>query len=75
MRIRLGIEDQLRLESSQPWVEAPSALLLHSGGRTFEVKVDATSLPEGLHYAEVCAFDCNAAWRGPLFRCSPAILV
>jgi hypothetical protein len=39
VRARLQIEDKLLLEASQPWVEAPSALLLPSGGRTFEVKV------------------------------------
>ena len=36
---RLQIEDKLLLRCSQPWVEAPSALLLPSGGRSFEVKV------------------------------------
>ncbi|CAL8469996.1 g9538 [Coccomyxa elongata] len=68
VRIRLAIEDKLHLQSTQPWVTTPSALLLPSGGRTFEIKVDAGSLPEGLHFAELCAFDSSAPWRGPLFR-------
>ena len=32
------------------------------------VQVDASRLEPGLHYAEVCATDATAAWRGPLFR-------
>lgn len=39
MRTRLSIEDKLLLECSQSWVQAPSALILPSGGRSFEVKV------------------------------------
>lgn len=123
MRIRLAIEDKLHLQSTQPWVDTPSALLLPSGGRNFEIKVcaplscfcmkqcllesrlklgwlqshrrcdgpwmtharfshehaclaqvDAGSLPEGLHFAEVCAVDSSAPWRGPLFRCTPMTL-
>ena len=113
------------LESSEAWVHAPSALILPSGGRMFEVKVsaaqwpslttydawsitcrcgssrssddvlpkvqnfpkspdhrlvnplrgccvwaqvDCSSLPEGLHYAEISAKDSTAPWRGALFR-------
>ena len=44
MRARLAIEDKLLLRASQPWVEAPSALLLPSGGRSFEVKARCASI-------------------------------
>lgn len=50
------------------WVKAPSVLLLHHNGRGFELELDPTALPEGLHYAELQAFDAIAEWRGPLFR-------
>ncbi len=44
VRRRLLIEDKLLLESSQPWVEAPSALLLPAGGRNFEIKARPASV-------------------------------
>ena len=31
-------------------------------------QVDCSSLPEGLHYAEIAAKDSTAPWRGALFR-------
>ncbi|CAK0779170.1 hypothetical protein CVIRNUC_004710 [Coccomyxa viridis] len=68
VQTRLSIEDKLLLESSQPWVHVPSSLILLSGGRSFEVKVDCSSLPEGLHFAEISASDSTAPWRGALFR-------
>ncbi len=34
------------------------------------MQVDPVGLGEGLHYAEVQAFDSKAKWRGPLFRCN-----
>ena len=49
MQTRLSIEDKLLLESSQPWVHAPSSLILPSGGRSFEVKVLALATPEIVH--------------------------
>ena len=42
--------------------------MLAGGSRTFEVEVDPRGLPEGLHYAEVCATDTAAPQRGVLFR-------
>lgn len=39
VRVRLQIEDKLQVSATQPWVEAPSLLLLPSGGRSFEIRV------------------------------------
>lgn len=36
--------------------------------RSFELRVDPTKLPPGLHYAEVHATLPDQEWRGPLFR-------
>ncbi|PRW39066.1 Tripeptidyl-peptidase 2 isoform A [Chlorella sorokiniana] len=65
---RLGVEHKLLLLCTAHWVKAPAVLLLHHNGRGFEVELDPTALPEGLHYAELQAFDAIAEWRGPLFR-------
>ena len=75
----LSIEDRLVLRSTAPWLSCPERLLLPHGGRDFDVLVDAMDLDEGLHYAEVQAFDSTAEWRGPLARlpvtlCKPHVL-
>lgn len=65
---RLEIDLKLAVKSTAPWVKSPAHLMLHHNGRTFEVEVDPTALPEGVHYAEVQGYDSSAEWRGPLFR-------
>ncbi|GLC44539.1 hypothetical protein PLESTB_000062200 [Pleodorina starrii] len=65
---RLDVEDRLALEATVPWVTCPPALMVHSGGRSFEVLVDPSRLPPGLHYGEVLALEVEARERGPLFR-------
>lgn len=32
------------------------------------IRVDPSSLPEGLHFAEVTGTDMSRPWRGPVFR-------
>ena len=59
---------KIALESTQAWAKCPDALLLPHRGRTFEVEVDGTNLPDQVNYAEIQAFDVDAKWRGPLFR-------
>lgn len=65
---KLEIDLKLKVACTAPWVKATELLLLHHNGRSFEVEVDPTGLPEGLHYAEIQGFDSSAEWRGPLFR-------
>ncbi|KAG2453913.1 hypothetical protein HYH02_002116 [Chlamydomonas schloesseri] len=65
---RLDVEDRLVLEPSVPWVSCPPALMVHSAGRSFDVLVDPSRLPPGLHYGEVVAYEVEARARGPLFR-------
>lgn len=47
--------------------------LLRAEMTGFHAQVNATELPEGLHYAEVTGEDSAAPWRGPLFRCGRQI--
>ncbi|KAK9063197.1 hypothetical protein SSX86_017067 [Deinandra increscens subsp. villosa] len=54
--------------SGKEVVRAPDYLLLTYNGRSFNVVVDPSKLSDGLHYFEVYGIDCNAPWRGPLFR-------
>ncbi|XP_071686212.1 tripeptidyl-peptidase 2 [Rutidosis leptorrhynchoides] len=62
-------EECIELHSSgKEVVKAPDFLLLTYNGRSFNVVVDPTKLSDGLHYFEVYGIDCNAPWRGPLFR-------
>ncbi|KAK1385005.1 hypothetical protein POM88_022740 [Heracleum sosnowskyi] len=51
------------------WMPRISAKGLQDPG-TFVLRiiVDPTNLSDGLHYYEVYGVDCNAPWRGPLFR-------
>ncbi|KAG2434097.1 hypothetical protein HXX76_007824 [Chlamydomonas incerta] len=65
---RLDVEDRLVLEATVPWVSCPPALMVHSAGRSFDVLVDPSRLPPGLHYGEVVAHEVEARGRGPLFR-------
>lgn len=65
---RVHFEGRFRLESSAPWIEAPSHLVLYHGGRTFEVRVDPTSLPPGAHYGEIQALEVPDRGAGPAFR-------
>jgi hypothetical protein len=67
------------LQANSAWLDAPASLLLPHNGRTFDVRVDPTSLPPGLHYDELEAWDAAAEWRGPLARipitlCRPHVL-
>ncbi len=68
MSEKLQVYDEVVVECTAPWLEAPHALILPHNGRNFEVQVNPTGLAEGLHYAEVQAFDHKARNRGPLFR-------
>ena len=65
---RLAVELKLEVRATAPWVRAPALLLLHHAGRSFEIEVDPTALPPGLHTAAVEGYDAGAEWRGPLFR-------
>ena len=65
---KLEIDLKMKISCTADWVKIPELLLLHHNGRSFEVEIDPTGLPEGLHYAEIQGFEIGSEWRGPLFR-------
>jgi tripeptidyl-peptidase II len=78
---RLAVENRLvfKQRHGSSWLDAPELLLLPHNGRTFDVRVDASALPPGVHYEELQLWDAGAEWRGPLVRipltlCKPHVL-
>ena len=62
----VAMEMPLALKTTQPWISAPSHLLMINNGRQFNVRVDPTALPHGAHYGEIIAFELAAPERcGP----------
>ncbi|UZJ51089.1 hypothetical protein CBS101457_000409 [Exobasidium rhododendri] len=51
------------LIASEPWIKTPQYLFLGGNGRTFEVRVDATQLPPGLHSATISGYDSDTPGR------------
>ncbi|CAL1545565.1 unnamed protein product, partial [Lymnaea stagnalis] len=63
------------LTSTQSWVQFPSSFLLMNANRSFTVKIDPRGLAEGIHYAEIRAFESGNVERGPLFRVPVTVIV
>ena len=75
----LGLEIDLKLVSTAPWVVAPSEMVLTSGmdrgGQSFAVRLDPSGLPPGAHFARVQAVDAGDPGRGPLFSLPISVIV
>lgn len=67
-RQKVGFQTRFNLECDADWVSIPDHLLMMHGGRYFSVKVDATKLKPGVHYAEVRGIDAASPARGAIFR-------
>lgn len=65
---RVPLEMKIDVSATAPWIECPPLLLAAHGTRSFEVRVDASKLPVGLHSAEIVGVERGAEWRGPVFR-------
>ncbi|CAI5509785.1 unnamed protein product [Closterium sp. Naga37s-1] len=74
LTVKALFERTLKLVPTADWVKAPDLLLLPNNGRNFYVRVDPSSLPPGLHYAELRAIDTANEWQGALF-CIPITVV
>ncbi len=70
----LQFDLSVRLQSTADWVQAAESIQLSSGFRMFELRVDPTELPPGVHSAEVLGFDAARPERGPLFRLPVTVL-
>ena len=64
----LALELPLVLRATADWVDVGDYLLLTSAGASFEVRVDPTGMPPGVHFAEVQGHDPERPERGPVFR-------
>ncbi len=51
----------LRLRSEAAWVQVPDAIPLNSAGRAFNLRVDPSALPPGLHVTRVLLQDADLA--------------
>lgn len=67
-RKKVDFEMRLRLEASEPWVQAAEFVNLVYGGDQTDVRIDPTGLPAGAHYAEVVAYDADKPERGALCK-------
>eukprot|EP01025_Chloroclados_australasicus_P012076 TRINITY_DN154_c0_g3_i1.p1 TRINITY_DN154_c0_g3~~TRINITY_DN154_c0_g3_i1.p1 ORF type:complete len:1355 (+),score=115.99 TRINITY_DN154_c0_g3_i1:491-4066(+) len=78
----LAIEHELVLNvvyhsySAVSWVQAPTAMMLHHGGRNIDVSIDLSQLNQGeVYYAEIVAEDAEDAQLGALFRIPITVVV
>ncbi|XP_035827746.1 tripeptidyl-peptidase 2 [Aplysia californica] len=74
-KVKIAFQMNFCLTSSQPWVHVPTNFLLMNTSRTFSVKVNPLGLPEGVHYAEIQAFEASNVQRGAIFRVPVTVVV
>lgn len=67
-RAKVDFEVLARIETTEPWISAPSHALISHGGDGFRFKIDARALQHGAHYAEVIGYDDEDPGSGPVFR-------
>lgn len=65
--VKTEMELKIRLEGPS-WVSHAQFLLLGYGGRTFDVRIDALGLSDGMHEGEILGIDSECPQAGPLFR-------
>ncbi|GFO43768.1 tripeptidyl-peptidase 2-like [Plakobranchus ocellatus] len=72
---KINFQVNFCLTCTQPWVKFPTSFLLMNANRTFAVKVDPRGLPEGVHYAEIQAYESCNVERGAIFRVPVTVIV
>ena len=67
----LTLDVDVALSCAADWVTTPASLVLQSGvaarPQSFQIKIDAASLPPGAHFTRVEGRDASDPGRGPLF--------
>ncbi|KAI8995893.1 subtilase family-domain-containing protein [Gaertneriomyces semiglobifer] len=66
--LRGELELRVALHGTERWIKCPDFALLGAAGRTFNITVDPTMLPPGLHFAEILGMDTRNGKGGPIFR-------
>ncbi|ORX65947.1 subtilisin-like protein [Linderina pennispora] len=68
-QLKFEYEQRVILSTSESWIKVPEAVYVSSEGRSFDARVDPTSLERGrLHVAEILGFDSRNVDRGAIFR-------
>ncbi|XP_060515966.1 tripeptidyl-peptidase 2 [Cylas formicarius] len=65
---KINFNIKLVLTCSSHYVEFPKHLDLSNFSRMFSVKIDTSSLAEGLHSTFINAYDINCVAKGPVFK-------
>ena len=66
-REQVGFELNIEIRCESSWVHVPQYMVVNALGKGFDLKVDPTRLPEGVHFAKVEGYDASHPGRGPLF--------
>jgi tripeptidyl-peptidase-2 len=79
MQELLGLELDLELKPDKPWVKCPESMTLLSAqernGQTFSVRLNATDLAPGAHFATIDAIDTSDPGRGSIFKIPITVIV
>ncbi|MCA9089909.1 MAG: S8 family serine peptidase [Planctomycetaceae bacterium] len=67
-KTQLDYEVPLAIKATEPWVHVGPLMILSRDGNSMSVEVDPTSLPPGVHTAEILGHDARTPDRGPLVR-------
>ncbi|XP_014208208.1 tripeptidyl-peptidase 2 isoform X2 [Copidosoma floridanum] len=65
---KIDFNVRFTLVSDATWVHFPTHFDLMHMSRAFAIRVDAGSLPEGVHYTSIRAYDVTNVDKGPVFR-------
>jgi len=71
---RQRLQLYLNLESNQPWIRCGQHLALTAAGQSFQVEIDPTQLPHGVHLGSICGRVAGDAAQSVLFKVPITVL-